>query len=118
MSDQPLQDKGSLSRLDAYIRECVDAGAWPTAEEVMHIVSLPVQESEPVWHGWRVMDTNLHVGALPGRKQIVLYTMINGGTTIRPLAYFKTEDDARTALDLLDKLTGAGFVLDTVEMAA
>lgn len=64
------------------------------------------------WHGWRVRDTNLHVGPLPGRKQIVLYAMVNGGTTIRPLAYFRTEDDARTALNALDTLAAAPFVYD------
>ena len=75
------------------------------------------KESTLEWHGWRVMDTNLHVGALPGRKQIVLYTMTNGGTTIHPLAFFKSENDARTALDFLDKLAGSRFVLDTLEQA-
>lgn len=67
------------------------------------------------WHGWSVMGFNLHVGELPSRKQVVLYTMINDGTTIHPLAYFKTPEDARICLDFLDKLATSRFVLDTLE---
>lgn len=67
------------------------------------------------WHGWSAMGSNLHVGELPGRKQIVLYTMTHNGSVIHPLAYFKTPEDARTCLDFLDKLAASRFVLDTLE---
>jgi hypothetical protein len=66
------------------------------------------------WHGWRVADANLHVGKLPGRKQVVLYTMTNGGTAIHPLAYFKNPEDARTCLDFLDKLASSKFILEAL----
>jgi hypothetical protein len=59
------------------------------------------------WHGWSFSDSNLHVGELPGRKQVCLYTMTDGGSTIRPLAYFRSREDARIALDCLDKLVAA-----------
>lgn len=77
-----------------------------------------VHQSDTEWHGWRVADASLHVGPLPGRKSTVLYAMVNGGTTIRPLAYFKTEDDARTVLDFLDKLAASRYALDTLEQVA
>lgn len=52
------------------------------------------------WHGWSVGGKAIHVGPLPRRKSICLYTVI--GNTISPLAYFKTEDDAKALLDILD----------------
>ena len=61
------------------------------------------------WHGWRRGHAGceqtyggLHVGPLPGRKQIALYTEIQG--VITTLAYFKDEVLARRALEELDKL--------------
>lgn len=55
-------------------------------------------------HGYRPgnMRGAIHVGHLPGRKQICLYE-IEGGV-IRTLAFFKTEEKARKALDYLDAL--------------
>lgn len=46
MEPEVQESDPTLRRLHAYIRECVDAGAWPTAEEVMHIVSLRARESD------------------------------------------------------------------------
>lgn len=60
------------------------------------------------WHGWRVGETSVHIGELPGRKQVVLYEMRNGGRVIHPLAYFKTTEDAQSCLNFLDKLADAG----------
>lgn len=37
------------------------------------------------------------------------------GRRSTPLAFFKSENDARTTLDFLDKLAGSRFVLDTLE---
>jgi hypothetical protein len=59
------------------------------------------------WHGWSFSNSNLYIGELPGRKQVVLYTMVDDGSTIRPLAYFRSQEDARIALDCLDKLAAA-----------
>lgn len=63
------------------------------------------------WHGWRRTNNKvhtekteggLHVGPLPGRKQIALYTELYGD--IVPLAYFKTESLAELALEAFDRL--------------
>ena len=44
----------------------------------------------------------LHIGHLPRRKQTCLYTNHDG--YIRPLAYFRNDIDAATALRLIDIL--------------
>lgn len=68
------------------------------------------------WHGWSraskqsvVSDSTkqrcaLHIGPLPGRKQIVLYVANEANGTLTPLAYFKTEALAQEALRMLDLL--------------
>jgi hypothetical protein len=57
---------------------------------------------EDDWHGWNVVGTAVHVGPLPGRKSICLYVI--EGTTLRTLAFFKSPDDAATALRMMDLL--------------
>lgn len=58
------------------------------------------------WHGWRVgSGKSIHVGPLPSRKSVALYT--EGGGRIDVLAYFRSEEDAERALALIDRLAGA-----------
>jgi hypothetical protein len=59
------------------------------------------------WHGWTAGASTVHVGPLPGRKSICLYEVVDGGTTIRTLAFFQDEDKARRALEHLDSLARA-----------
>lgn len=63
------------------------------------------------WHGYSRNDINvgverprlaLHIGRLPGRKQLCLYTEGSGQVDI--LAFFKTEALAQEAQDLLDHI--------------
>lgn len=63
------------------------------------------------WHGWsRTQEYTgraLHIGPLPGRKSVCLYTMdYRTGAVMRVHAYFRSEDEARAALDTLDELLG------------
>ena len=64
-----------------------------------------------MWHGWKrdgVFTNNtdgaLHIGPLPGRKQVALY--IEGQGVLNVLAYFKTEEAAEWALRAIDRITG------------
>jgi hypothetical protein len=61
------------------------------------------------FHGYRVGNKALHVGYLPGRVQCCLYVLdhTGGGSTIRTLAFFPTQDKAVEALDLIDRIAGA-----------
>lgn len=68
------------------------------------------------WHGWTVAGKSLHVGPLPGRKSICLYTS-EASIGLKPLAYFRSEDDADACLAWLDRLAGSRFVLDTLSEA-
>ena len=61
------------------------------------------------WHGYAVGDKQLHIGRLPGRKQVCLY--IQNGGSIYTVAFFKTEAIARETLLLLDGIA-QGRVLD------
>ena len=61
-------------------------------------------------HGWRIGGKALHVGELPGRKQVCLYVL--DGTTIRTLAFFANKARAEEALDMLDKIARATGVLN------
>jgi len=58
------------------------------------------------WHGWSNPggSSSLHVGPLPGRKQICLYHILDG--TITVLAFFKTQFLAGQALWWIDRLSG------------
>jgi hypothetical protein len=56
-------------------------------------------------HGWRVGAKSIHVGELPGRKQACLY--VQEGSVIRTLAFFATEEKAREALEMLDRLVAS-----------
>lgn len=64
------------------------------------------------WHGWSrgqkpYTGKALHVGPLPGRKSIALYTMdYTDGAVMRVHAYFRNEDEARDALETLEYLLG------------
>ena len=70
-------------------------------------------------HGWAVVpfmgtdstnDTcgrsraSLHIGTLPGRKQVCLYGHNGTPGAIEVYAYFRTPEKARTALTILDRL--------------
>lgn len=63
------------------------------------------------WHGWSrtkgFSGRALHVGPLPGRKSICLYTMdYTDGAAMHVHAYFRSETEARRALATLDELLG------------
>lgn len=64
----------------------------------------PAQFAETArdWHGWSRGGVALHIGPLPGRKSVCLYTHV--GCTIEPVAYFRSVDDAQRALNVLDHL--------------
>ena len=69
----------------------------------------PISAEE--WHGWGWTDNrhpDLHIGRLPGRKQYVLWLEDHsaGNCHIRPLAYFRTREDAYAAMAAIDLLTG------------
>jgi len=57
------------------------------------------------WHGWGLPTYALHIGPLPKRKGPCLYVVV--GVTTWPLAYFRSERDARLALSLIDQLAAA-----------
>lgn len=56
------------------------------------------------WHGWGIKGKveNLHIGPLPGRKGIAFYVLREA--TVSPLAYFVSEERAREALALIDRI--------------
>jgi hypothetical protein len=59
------------------------------------------------WHGWSRQDSDrgaMHVGMLPGRKSVCLYTV--RGSVLDVLAYFRDEDHAWDALAWLDDFAG------------
>lgn len=71
----------------------------------------PVTTEE--WHGWGWNDArrpDLHIGPLPGRKQLALTLQdtdpVTNVTNVRILAYFKTRRDAYAALCAIDLLMG------------
>lgn len=68
------------------------------------------------WWGWSETESKagLHIGPLPGRKRIALYGKRQG--TIRALAYFRSEEHAREALELLDIIAKAGIAIDPEEL--
>jgi hypothetical protein len=61
------------------------------------------------FHGWRIGGKALHVGELPGRKQVCLYVQDAG--TIRTLAFFKTRERALEGLEMVDKIAAATGVI-------
>lgn len=66
--------------------------------------------SAPDWHGWSTRHGDIHVGNLPGRKSICLYTVERppgGGAVMHVLAYFRTAPDAQRCLAYLDALADA-----------
>ena len=62
------------------------------------------------WHGWSRSEMPytseaLHIGPLPGRKSICLYSMdYKDGAVMSVHAYFRSEDEAKHALAILDRL--------------
>lgn len=60
------------------------------------------------WHGWSLSTGGpaLHVGPLPGRKSVCLYSV--NGSVLSVHAYFRSEDAAREALGVLDGLLSPG----------
>jgi hypothetical protein len=56
------------------------------------------------WWGWRRSDKGhaLHIGELPGRKQIAIYCL--NGANLQPLGYFVSVEAAEKARDMLDEL--------------
>lgn len=65
---------------------------------------------ETEWHGWSrspvpYRNRSLHIGPLPGRKSICLYTMdYRDGSEMFVHAYFRNEEEAKRALETLDYL--------------
>jgi hypothetical protein len=66
------------------------------------------------WHGWTrepepYTGRALHIGPLPNRKSICLYTMdYRNGATMYVHAYFRSMEEARRALETLDHLMEGG----------
>jgi hypothetical protein len=58
------------------------------------------------WQGWRRPGSNitLHIGPLPTRKAIALYSMV--GSVMYVHAYFRDETEARRALSVIEFITG------------
>lgn len=59
------------------------------------------------WHGWSRRDSDhgaLHVGYLPERKSVCLYTV--RGSVLDVHAYFRSEKHAETVLRWLDNFSG------------
>lgn len=57
----------------------------------------------PDWHGWgRGRGPALHIGELPGRKSVCLYTISDGA--IRTHAFFKNAHQAQKVMALIDSL--------------
>lgn len=62
--------------------------------------------TDRAWHGWerfygpREAKPRLHVGPIPGRKQIVLYE--HTGSVVVPLAYFRDEEAAQRFMAVMD----------------
>ena len=64
-------------------------------------------DNDEDWHGWSTADGKLalHIGHLPGRKSVALYTHDKrGGSTLFVHAYFRNEVEAKRALESLDYL--------------
>lgn len=62
-----------------------------------------VSEPEREWHGWQIPGKGaLHVGPLPGRKSICVYTV--QGTVLQVHAYARSEDEAWELLQFLDRI--------------
>ncbi len=64
---------------------------------------------EEEWHGWsrhtKHKGRALHIGPLPGRKSICLYTMdYTDGAVMKVHAYFRNEKEAKEALATLEYL--------------
>jgi len=59
-----------------------------------------------LFHGWAARSGGpaLHIGELPGRKSVCLYTIEAG--VIRTHAFFKSSDDAERVVAIIDRLTG------------
>jgi hypothetical protein len=64
----------------------------------------PMTTDKDEWHGWSRWDgkRTLHIGPLPGRKSLCLYTM--AGSVMEVHAYFRSEKEARKAMKTLDYL--------------
>lgn len=62
----------------------------------------PMDIESQDWHGWRVGDVTYNVGHYPTRKGVVLYR--SRGIESEPVAYFRSEEQARDFLGWLDKL--------------
>lgn len=64
------------------------------------------------WHGWSregmpYTGRSLHIGRLPNRKRVALYTMdYRDGAVMYVHAYFRSEEEAKRALETLDHLMG------------
>ncbi len=61
------------------------------------------------WYGWSrdglYKGKTLHIGPLPGRKSICLYTMdYTDGAIMKIHAYFRNEKEAKEALATLEYL--------------
>lgn len=84
----------------------------------MDLIQGTHEDDQSSWHGWSLSthpEEHLHIGTLPGRKRIAIYVhhripwtdekgVTHTGATIRPVAYFKTPEDAKKVMDLIDLL--------------
>ncbi len=64
-----------------------------------------MSESQFKGRSLSIGEESIAVGRLPGRKQVALYQV--RGSVLEPLAYFKSEEKARIAIDWLLRLANA-----------
>lgn len=56
------------------------------------------------WHGWKKngFASSLHIGVVPGRKQVCVY--MQNGSSLEIMGYFRNRVAARAVLDFIDFL--------------
>ncbi len=112
----PISPKQAWEEALAVVRQGADVRAESFSSGDTSPVMKDSRSADPVvadWHGYQRGGVGLHVGHVPGRKQVALYRTV--GTTAVVLAYFRTEDAARSMLNVLDHLVrtdGRGVHID------
>lgn len=54
------------------------------------------------WHGWEFRDgTKLHIGPVPTRKSVCIYTVED--SVMHVIAYCRSEEEGRRLLRFLDR---------------
>jgi hypothetical protein len=114
---QPFSDMSGCKGCDTWGEDGRDPqGSAPTAHATNEAagrsrgrgVVSPLND----WHGWSAGGDRaqaLHIGHLPGRRSVALYT--EGHGTLNVLAYFRSEQDAEVAMLFIDRIANSmGYV--------